>query len=340
VPVADYLAFASTMRTLSSIARWQHVQLALSASAPVAALRTNGQTIRIVGVAPTFSSAQTDDQIWLPYTLRGRVQLGPDDPASPNAMRMFVDGRLARGVSRADVIAEARVIVAQQDQSVPGRRTTLFVTGSLVMKPGNGLAVTSIVAVVFVSLACLALVACASVVSILLAIAHRRRTEMALRMALGAGAPRLAGLLATESLMLAAVAGAFACALTFRLPRVLLAWIIQRPVNFSLAPDWDVFAFLFVTTVLAALVAANAPIRTVLSLALNSTRRRVPDGARGKSRGGNKLMAFEIGGAAALLIAAIALTRLPGRVANSPPRFDARHVLATNRRVPPQSVGW
>ena len=280
-------------------------------------------------------------KIWLPYTLRGRLQLGPDDPASPNAMRVFVDGRLAHAASRADVFAEARVIAAQQDQLTPGRRTTLFVTdGSLVMKPGNGLAVTGILAAVFVGLACLALVACASVVSILLAIAHGRRTEMALRMALGAGAPRLAVLLATESLVLASVAGALACALTFRLPRVLMEWIIQRPVNFSLGPDWHVFAFLFVTTLLAALVAANAPIRAVLSLDLNSTLRRVPDEARGKARRGNKLMSFEIGGAAALLVATIALTRLPTRVSNSPPRFDARHVLATNLRAPQPVGGW
>ena len=144
----------------------------------------------------------------------------------------------------------------------PGRRTALFVTdGSLIATPGNGLIVTGITGVVFVGLACLALVACASVVSILLAIAHGRRKEMALRMALGAGAPRLAAMLGTESLMLATVAGVIASALTFRLPRVLLEWIIQRPVNFSLAPDWHVFAFLLVTTVRAALVAANAPIR-------------------------------------------------------------------------------
>ena len=397
IPLADYLAYARTMRTLSPMTGWQHVQLSLLAGsrptpgalvtcgffdvygpirpiagrvlqradcderAPVAVigselwrsvfgadssavgrvLRINGQTIRIVGIVPVFSSASFDDQIWLPYSVRGLLQLGPDDPASPNAMRMFVDGRLVPDASRADVLAEARVIAAQQDRITLGRRTTPFVTdGSLVMKPGNGLAVTSIVATVFVGLACLALVACASVVSILLAVAHGRRTEMALRMALGAGAPRLAALLGMESLLLASVAGVFACTLTFRLPRVMMEWIIQRPVNFSLAPDWHVFAFLFVTTVLAAVVAANAPIRAVLSLDLNSTLRRVPEQAHGKARGGNKLMSFEIGGATALLVATTALTRLPARVSNSPPRFDARHVLATNLRAPQPDGGW
>ncbi len=397
LPLGDYLAFASAMRTLSPVAGWQHVQVALSAGArptqgalvtcsffdvygpvrpivgrmlqrgdcesraPVVVigrelwrstfgadsavigrvLRINGQTIRIVGVAPTFSSASTDDELWMPYTLRGSVQLGPDDPASPNAMSMFLDGRLAPGTSRAGVLTEARVIAAQQDKAKPGRRSAVFVTdGSLVANPGNGLIVSSIVAVVMIGLACLALVACASVVSILLAIAHSRRMEMALRMALGSGAPRLAAMLGTESLMLAAAAGGLAYALTLRLPRMLLEWIIQRPVNFSLSPDWHVFTFLLVTTVLAALVAANAPIRAVLSLDLNSALRRVPDGARGRVKRGNVLMSIEIAGATALLVATIALTRLPSRIANSPPRFDATHVLAARIRAPQPTAGW
>jgi len=396
-PLSDYLAYARTIRSLSSITGWQHVQLSLFEGArptpgalvtcsffdvygpvrPVAGrmlqrddcdsraplvvigndlwremfgadpgvvgrvLRINGAAIRIVGVAPVFSSASTDDQLWLPYTLRELLHLGPNDPASPNAIQLFMDGRLAPGVTRRDVASEARVIAAQQDRFTPRRHSAVVVNdGSLIDKPGNGLVVTGILAVVFVGLGCLALVACASVVSILLTIAHGRRTEMALRMALGAGAPRLAAMLGTEALMLAGVAGGVAMALTFRLPRVLMEWIIQRPINFSLAPDWHVFVFLLVTTVAAALVAANAPIRSVLALDLNSTLRRVPDQGGGARRG-IALMSAEIGGAAALLVATIALTRLPARIADSPPRFDARHVLATNLRAPePTTGGW
>ena len=305
-------------------------------------LRINGQAIRIVGVAPPFSSPSIDDELWLPLTLRESLHLGPNDAASPQAVHLFVDGRLTAGATREDVAAEARVIAAQQDRLTPGRHTSVYVTdGSLISKPGNGLVVSGILAAVFVGLACLALVACASVVSILLAIAHGRRAEMALRMALGAGAPRLATMLGTEALILATVAGGTASALTFRLPRILMEWIVQRPVNFSLAPDWHVFVFLLVTTLGAALAAANAPIRSVLALDLNTTLRRLPDDRVARAHGKNLLMTAEIAGAAALLVATIALTRLPTRIADSPPRFDARHVLAMNLRVPqPATGGW
>ena len=304
-------------------------------------IRINGQLVRVVGVAPPFSSVQNDDAVWLPYTLRGYLQLGTDDPASPDALRLFVDGRLAPGSSRADAFAEAKVIAAQEDAATAGRRTAVVITdGSLLRKPGNGLAVTGTLATVFVGLACLALVAFANVVSILLAIAHAREREMALRMALGAGAPRLAGMLVAESLALAAVAGGVATLITLRLPRLLFEWIVQRDITFSLAPDWRVFVFLLVTTTLAAAVSANAPIRAILSLHLDAVLRgaSVADG-RTPHRG-SRLVGVQIGAAAALLVASVALTRLPHRVESAPLHFDATHVVALNLRAPQPANGW
>jgi predicted permease len=304
-------------------------------------IRINGRAVRIVGVAPPFSSAQNDDKLWLPYTLRGYLQLGTDDVTSPNAMRLIVDGRLAPGYASADAFAEAKVIAAQQDVLSHGRHTVILMTdGSILGSPGNGAIVSGIVALVFIGLACLALVAFANVVSILLAVAHARQREMALRMALGAGAPRLAGMLAVESLALAAAAGACATLITLRLPRVLFEWIVQRDITFSLAPDWRVFVFLFVTTTLAATVAANAPIRLILSLDLDAVLRGTSVGERRMPRRGSRLIGVQIGAAAALLIASIGLTRLPHRVESAPLRFDAGHVVALNLRAPEPANGW
>ena len=101
------------------------------------------------------------------------------------------------------------------------------------------------------------------------------------------------------------------------------------------------FTFVFVTTMAAALVVANAPIRSALALDLNSTLRGVDPHPRGSGDARNLLMIGEIGGAATLLVAAIALTRLPAKIAKAPPRFDARHVLALNLRAPqPVAGGW
>lgn len=304
-------------------------------------IRLNGRLVRVVGVAPPFSSVQTDDALWLPYTLRGYLQLGTDDPASPDALRMFVDGRLAPGYSRGDAFAEAKIIAAQQDVATPGRHTAVvIVDGSIIREPGNGLIVSGTMAAVFVGLACLALVAFANVVSILLAIAHAREREMALRMALGAGATRLAGMLAVESLALASVAGILATLLTLELPRVLFEWIVQRELTFSFAPDWRVFVFLSVTTTIAAVVAANAPIRAILSLHLDAVLRGTSNPERNARRRGSRLVGVQIGAAATLLVASIALSRMPNRVESAPLHFDAAHVLSINLRAPQPANGW
>ena len=304
-------------------------------------IRLNGRLVRVVGVAPPFSSVQNDDAVWLPYTLRGYLQLGTDDPASRDALPMFVDGRLAPGYTRADAFAEAKVIAAQQDAISPGRRTAVVITdGSILRKPGSGLVVTGTMATVFIGLACLALVAFANVVSILLAIAHAREREMALRMALGAGAPRLAAMLAAESLALAAAAGALATLITLELPRVLFEWIVQRDITFSLAPDWRVFVFLLVTTSLAAAVAANAPIRSVLALDLDTVLRGTSADSPRRPRRGSRLVGVQVGAAATLLVASTALTRIPHRVESAPLHFDASHVVSLNLRAPAPADGW
>ena len=222
-----------------------------------------------------------DVNFWTPYTLRGYLQLGDDDPASPTALEVTLEGRLREGYSRSDARAELAVLAAQQDGIHHGRHTMVVVTnGSMVDQPGNTSAVLTIVAFVFVALACLALVACANVVSLLLAVAHTRHVEMALRMALGSGSARLARMLLTETLALAAIAGVLASIVASRTPPYLIAWITQRPLTYPTHPSWHLFAFLFATTLLASLVVGSAPIRASLRLDLVAALRGLTKDSR------------------------------------------------------------
>ncbi len=182
-------------------------------------LHTNGRPLRVVGVAPLFSGPVNDANFWTPYTMRGYLHLGDDDLASPTALRVTVEGRLREGYSRSDAQAELAVLATQQDVLHHGRRSSVLVTdGSMLNQPGNSTAILTIVALVFLALACLALVACANVTSLLLAVAHTRHVEMALRMALGSGSARLSRMLLTETLALAAIAGGLATVVASRTP--------------------------------------------------------------------------------------------------------------------------
>jgi predicted permease len=302
-------------------------------------LHINGRPLRVVGVAPPFSGPVNDANFWTPYTMRGYLQLGDDDPASPTALRLTLDGRLREGYSRSDARAELAVLVTQQDVLHHGRRSSVLVTdGSMLTQPGNGIAILTIVALVFLALACLATVVCANVTSLLLAVAHTRRVEMALRMALGSGSARLARMLLTETLALAAIAGGLATVVASRSPAYLLRWITQRELTYPTHPNWHVFAFLFVTTLCASLLVGSAPIRAALALDLVAALRGLTKDSRdGHRRSSNALMGVQIGAAVTLLIAAVSLARMSARVAASPAHLDTRRVLALNV-VPPDRV--
>ena len=304
-------------------------------------LRTNGRPLRVVGVAPLFSGPVSDANFWTPYTMRGYLHLGDDALASPTALRVTVEGRLREGYSRSDAQAELAVLATQQDVLHHGRRSSVLVTdGSMLSQPGNSPAILTIVALVFLALACLALVACANVTSLLLAVAHTRHVEMALRMALGSGSARLSRMLLTETLALAAIAGGLATVVASRTPVYLLTWITQRELTYPTHPNWHVFVFLLVTTLFASLVVGSAPIRAALRLDLVAALRGLTkDSPSGRGRSGNALMGVQTGAAVALLIAAVSLGRMSARVAASPAHLDTRRVLALNLVTPERVTG-
>ena len=90
----------------------------------------------------------------------------------------------------------------------------------------------------------LVLIACANVATLLLCRADARQQEVAIRLSLGAGRGRLMRMLLTETLLLAACAGVASLYLAWTVPVVLLAWLVGGTPEFSLAPDWRVFAYL------------------------------------------------------------------------------------------------
>jgi predicted permease len=138
------------------------------------------------------------------------------------------------------------------------------------------------IAGVFSGMVALALlVACANVANLLLVRATARRSEIAIRSAIGATPGRLIRLLLTESIVL----GAVSLVVAFFLARFCIGWLntlplaVDVPVSFGLAFDWRVFLYAAVISLAAGLISGLAP-------ALMGARSSVSDVLRDGGRSG------------------------------------------------------
>ena len=172
-------------------------------------LAVNGVPLTIVGVLPDgFAGLSGRADLWLPTAMAPKLTYA-DYLTTPQHFIAAV-ARLKPGVSTARANAEMAVIGP--------RVAALDATGSEVSAAWGGRVIPLDEAridpagrrsslLLLAAIACVLLIACANVASLLLARVRSRRRETAVRRALGAGTWRVARQLATESVVLASVGG-------------------------------------------------------------------------------------------------------------------------------------
>lgn len=180
------------------------------------------------------------------------------------------------------------------------------------------------------------LIACANIGNLLLARATARRSEMAVRSALGASTTRLARQLLTESVVLAAMGG--------MLGLLLAAWLLSllRTLGPADLPRLDDVVLDGRVLVVSALVTLGAGIAFGFAPAVDAVRTnlhgglkqggRTGGGAGGRLRGG--LVVVEVTLAVVLLAGAGLLIRSFARLMRVDPGFRAEHVLTFQVAVP------
>jgi predicted permease len=182
------------------------------------------------------------------------------------------------------------------------------------------------------------LIACSNVAGLLLARVAARRTEIAVRSALGAGRGRIFAQFLTESLVLSCAGAAGGLALAVLMLRMFRGMLSKTlPLSASIQLNWAVWTGLVVLTVLTALafgmfpaiLAARADIDAGLK---NGGRQKTGD--RGQNRARAVLLVGEVALSITLLIGAGLMMRTMYALRHVPLGFTTDHLVLTSLTMP------
>ncbi len=240
-------------------------------------IKLHGQPFTIVGVTASEFIGTTPDvpQCWIPVMMRDAVI-----PAGRwNHKRWLTErrsssfnmlGRLKPGVTQTQAQAELNLI----RQQLLAQHPDVAPTGSSVRVKRNpgfiALGTEEWVQLMPLPLAVgfVLLIACANVANLVLARAATRQKEIGVRLALGASRWRVVRLLLTESLLVSIVGGLLGLGVAtwslsilypFIMARLPIPAALSESITVDLSPDYRIFAFTLLVSVVAGVVAGLAP---------------------------------------------------------------------------------
>jgi len=184
---------------------------------------------------------------------------------------------------------------------------------------------------------CVLLIACANLISLLLAKGLGRNKELAVRAALGAGRGRLIRQLLTESLLLSLAGGVCAMVLSNWILEAVVVWgSSSLPRVHEIAMDARGFAFSAALSALVGIMVGAIPAFRMARAGLDqSMRQGGRTGDQGLGRGvGNMLIAVEVAVSVILLVTAGLLVRSFWKLSHVEPGFNPEHVLTEQLSVP------
>jgi predicted permease len=299
-------------------------------------VRINAEPYTVVGVLPSgFSLPLRDIDVVTP--------LSPDlDPlrharGSVNFLRLF--GRLKRDVSMGQAEEELTAICADLRRQFPAeyaRKQGVRVRPLYDAVVGGH---RSGIALLFVSVLIVMAAALANLLCLVLVRSHDRRTEISIRIALGASRPRIARQLAIEAIALTtagAAIGSLAATAVITFAPALAPAAIPRLTDAHL--DGRAMAFVAAVAAVAATLVAAGAMAALLGasgeVALRRTARST-GGDRTNRRLRDVLVAGEIASAIALLLATTLLARDFRALQRVDPGFDPDPVFQARVSLPP-----
>jgi predicted permease len=300
----------------------------------------NGSRFTVIGVTePRFTGLfpvlRTD--VWVPLMMQRAVRPRGDLP-NPQGAWLELFGRLAPGVTPAEGQAELSALTRQWATSGVGEPADWKRFDAVRLAPSSGLpsdalrGITTFLAVLLAVAGLVLLIASVNVASMLLARAVARRSEIAVRIAVGAGRGRLMRQLLTESLTLFALGGAGGTLLAVWGTRLIerIELPVEMPMALDLSPDLRVLGFTLTVAMITGIVFGLAPALQASRMDIAVSLRGDSAGAgRSRSRLRNALVAGQVALSLVLLTTAGLFVRALERGRRVDPGFDARNVTTT-----------
>ncbi len=295
----------------------------------------------IIGVAPAHFSGVNPGlacDLWIPVSMQ--PQVNPNDSLTDiDTHWLTLMARLKPGVSTEQARAGLDVVYQQiqRQEDISGfsdQERRDFFSHRIVLLPaarGTDYLRNEFSRPLFLLMAMVALlllIACANVANLLLARASVRHAEIAVRLALGAGRPRLMRQLLTESTLLALIGGALGVLVAYWGSPLLVILMSHRrnQVALDVHPDLGVLGFTFLTALITGIAFGLAPALRATRITASPGTRQVT-ATRGGRRLGGVLVVAQVALSLVMVIGAGLLVRTFHNLEASDPGFNRQGVL-------------
>ncbi|HUF75765.1 MAG TPA: ABC transporter permease, partial [Longimicrobiales bacterium] len=304
-------------------------QLAADPDLGVTPVRSGDQVYTVVGVAPDDTAFPRGAGVWTPRDPQaGEYRTGHN---------WQVVGRLAPGVTVEAARTELSAIAAELKQQYGDDTDMVAVVATPLLEQmvGN---VRPMLLILLGAAGFLLIVACANVTNLMLARSASRRTEVAVRQAMGAGRGRLAGQFLTEALVLSLAGGALGLALaTLGVDALLALETGQLPRADEVGVNFAVLGFAlavsFVTAAVLALFTSSRTADDEVHAALSESGPTRSGGARAQ-RIRSLLTSLQVAMTLVLLVGAGLLAQSFLRLSAVDPGYRTSGALVIDAYVP------
>lgn len=286
---------------------------------------------------PLLPGHLNNSELWLP------VSLTPDEVVGTGSMswNFQIVGRLKEGISFSQAQQDAQRVAEQTMRGYPAFMAGIRIQTSVhSLREETVYQARDLLRTLFLAILVVLLIACANLAGLLLVRAIRRRREIALRLALGAGSLALLRQSLLESMLLSVTGGALGLVLAAAGLRVGVSHLPETlPRVDEIGLDWRIVLFAIALSIVTGIACGVIPAFAALSTGINETLKeggRTPSAGVGHSWMRSALVIGEIATALILLAAAGLLVRSFEKMRSVDLGFRPDHVLASPYSLPPK----